>query len=112
MDTSAAESNRCPTRTPGKSGSETAATRRLRTFLTAATTFDCELSETQFRNVLHSVAPPIRSDLPNDREQASVCSDPTGASNALASRRAEAGDRPPRTFDLRDAALSARRPST
>ncbi len=37
-------------------GRETAATRRLRTFLSAATAFDCALSESDFHDFFRSIA--------------------------------------------------------
>ncbi len=47
------ESSACSVVYPGR---ETAATRRLRTFLSAATAFDCALSESDFHEFFRSVA--------------------------------------------------------
>jgi hypothetical protein len=48
-------------------GRETAATRRLRTFLAAAQSFDCSLSDREFDDLFRAIAPPKAATTPSNR---------------------------------------------
>ena len=68
----------CP---PANRARESASTRRLRTFLGAASAFDCELNESEFDALLRAIAPSRPDDGVRRYQNGDVRGDSAGVTN-------------------------------